>query len=408
MFAVTSRKVLFCAALAALAAVSWAPGSSTDAAQPAAPSGDYRRAILVSWDGVRRDVLLDLLEVSDPSVPCWNNGDIFPVLTGRIDAFGSPIYTCLPALGGAVPADAEPGSLAYAPFQIIASHTTNDGNTMTKPQHASMLTGMNTETHGLVGNRTKGRLAPGITIYDILMNTYDPPDVEGDRNGLVFRTHQSSDRKYVGRALYHWAKKSRALQKATGHGNGKGLRPGPLRHAERAFERWKKDQHELGRSSTDFFMFLHFKTPDWAGHRNGEESAGYRRVLVYTDRKLYTLMEMLRHYGWQDTAILLTTDHGFRRAHHSRDAGRDVFNTWIGAYNVTLDTGGIPLRTEDDYCESFSDPDDCRLNGPKEPMPPEDAVPNVFVTSIMPTLLDMYGIDWRETTGVEGVSLYEP
>ena len=60
-----------------------------------------------------------------------------------------------------------------------------------------------------------------------------PVPVDGRRNGLIFRTHMSSDRKYVGRALYKWAKKSRALQRATGHGNGKGTRPGGAlgRHA---------------------------------------------------------------------------------------------------------------------------------------------------------------------------------
>ena len=98
-----------------------------------APSGDYQRVVLVSWDGVRRDVLFDLLE-ADPSQPCY--AQVFPLATGRVDSQGFPIYTCLPALAGAVPSDAPAGSPAYAPFQMLASHTTNDGTTMTKPQHA--------------------------------------------------------------------------------------------------------------------------------------------------------------------------------------------------------------------------------------------------------------------------------
>jgi hypothetical protein len=398
-------------ALSVLPALLWLVLSSAPTArtaQAAAPAGDYQRAVLVSWDGVKRDVLLELLEVSDPGTPCWSNGEVFPVATGRLDSGGAPIFTCLPALAGAVPADAPVGSPAYAPFQILASHTTNDGNTMTKPQHASMLTGLNTETHGLVGNRTKGQLAQGTTIFELLMDTFDPLSVDGHRDGTIFRTHMSSDRKYVGRALNRWATRTDALQRATGHGNGKGDRPGPLRHAEKSFVRWKQDEQDLGLTETNFFMFLHFKTPDWSGHRNGDDSRAYRRVLAETDRKLYTLMEMLRNYGWEDTAIIIATDHGFHNADHVRNGGRDVFNTWLGAYNVELSADHVPMRTAADYCASHNDPQDCLTNGPDEPMTAADIVPNVFVTFITPTLLDMFGVEWRTTTGIEGDSLYVP
>lgn len=399
------------ALLLGLPALLWAAVSSSSAsssAQIVPPSGDYQRAVLVSWDGVRRDVLVELLVRSDPAVPCWTNGEVFPVATGRLDSSGAPLYTCLPALGGAIPADAPVGSPAYAPYQLLASHTTNDGTTMTKPQHASMLTGLNAETHGLVGNRTKGQLAPGVVIFERMMDLFDPVPEEGRRNGTIFRTHMSSDRKYVGRALYKWAKKNRALQRATGHGNGKGMKPGPLRHAEKTFVRWQTEQLEQGLDETDFFMFLHFKTPDWAAHRNGDSSKAYRRVITETDRKLYILMEMLRNYGWGDAAILLTTDHGFHKVHHTRGAGRGVFNTWLAAYNVTLNVDGIPARTPADYCASFDDAADCLANGPEEPMPAEDALPNVYVTAVTPTLLDMFGVPWRGTTGIEGTSLYIP
>ena len=386
----------------ALLAVTGLLALTGDADAQTSPWGDYNRAVLVSWDGVRRDVLLELLEKSDPLQPCWEGGEIFPVATGRTNSNGDPVYTCLPALGGAVPYDAPAGSPVYAPYQMLASHTTNDGTTMTKPQHASMLTGLNAETHGLVGNDTKGPTAPGITIYEMLMDAYDPVNELGERDGTIFRTHQSSDRKYVGRAIDNWARRSDALQVATGHCNGDGLNPGPLKHAARSFERWKLDEQEMGLFETYFFMFLHFKTPDWAGHRSGTDSRAYKRSITEADRKLYTLMEMLRSYGWGDAAILVTTDHGFNRVHHTRDAGRTVFNTWLAAFNVTLSTDGIPMRTSEDYCASFNTPELCLM----EPMPPEDVVPNVYVTSVTPTLLDMFGVDWRSTASLDGVSLY--
>lgn len=399
-----------CFAVAATVSVAcvFALGGSRGAAPARAggPSGEFRRAILVSWDGVRRDVLLDLLHASDPAVPCWDKATVFPVPTGRVDVQGATIYTCLPALGGARPADAGDASPAYAPFQMLASHTTNDGNTMTKPQHASMLTGLDTETHGLTTNLTKGSLPPGVTVYEILMDAFDPLSELGRRDGTVFRTLQASSKKYVGRAIYKWAKPSGALQVATSSGNDSGDRPGALRKAERSFARWKQDELELLSGETRFLAFLHFKSPDWAGHRAGPGSSAYRRSIVQTDRKLYALLEMLRAYGWEDTAVLVTTDHGFHRDHHGRDGGRNVFNTWLAAYNVDLVADHVPVRTLEDYCASHSDPVECLADGPEEPMPAEDAVANVLVTSVTPTLLDMFGVEWRTTTQIEGTSLY--
>lgn len=397
--------------LAAPLALLWLVVSSA-AVVPAARSGltvgDYQRAILVSWDGVSRDVLLELLEVSDPATPCWSNGDVFPLATGRLNAQGAPVFTCLAALGGAKPSDAPAESPAYGPFQILASHTTDDGATMTKPQHASMLSGYNTESHGITKNVSKVRMPEGITIYEKLMDAFDPLPPGGRRNGFLFRTHHSGDRKYVGKALHYWAKRSRALQVKTSAGNSEGERPGALRYAARSFERWRLDAEARGLADPAFFMFLHFKSTDWAAHRNGEGSRQYRRAVVQTDRKLYTLMKMLRQYGWEDTAILVTTDHGFHRGFHVRNGGRTVFNTWMGAYNVHLSVDHIPMRTPADYCASHADPQACLADGPKVPMPAEDVVPNVYVTSVVPTLLDMFGVEWRTTSQIEGQSLYRP
>jgi hypothetical protein len=291
---------------------------------------------------------------------------------------------------------------------MIASHTTNDGNTMTKPQHASMLTGLNTAPQGIPTNETKGPLQPGVTIYEILMNALDPLSSLGERNGYVLRTLQASSRKYVGRQITRWASGSDALQIDTSNGNDAGDRPGPLTRAERAFETWKQDELERGLAETNFFVMLHFKSSDWAGHKAGAGSSQYRRAIVETDRKLYALLEMLRSYGWEDAAVLVATDHGFHRDQHTRDGGRDSFNTWLAAYNVALNTDQVPLRTPEDYCASHSDPEACLSLGPEEPMPPDDVVPNVLVTAVTPTLLDMFGVEWRTTTSIEGVSLYHP
>jgi hypothetical protein len=161
----------------ALPALAWSVVAGTPGtpfAQSVGPAGDYHRAVLVSWDGVRRDVLFDLLSVSDPTLPCWENAEVFPVATGRTDAQGKKLYTCLPALAGARPADAGALSPAHAPFQMLASHTTNDGNTMTKPRHASLLTGLNAETHGLPADGPAEPMPAEDVVPNILATSLTP------------------------------------------------------------------------------------------------------------------------------------------------------------------------------------------------------------------------------------------
>lgn len=373
-----------------------------------APVASYERAVLVSWDGVRRDTLLELLEVESASQPCWSGGTVFPVDTGRVDGSGNAIYTCLPTLAGVKPAGVPADSPAYGPFQVIASHVTNDGVPVTKPQHASLLSGYDCTQHGMLTNVSTARMPEGATIYERLMNAFDPIGSDGRRDGFVFRTLHAASKKFAGSSITFWAKRSKALQFTSGNGSEAEGKPGPLVYAIKGFARWRAEALERGLPDPGFFVFLHFKQPDVSGHIAGDGSRYYREAIVTADKWLYQLRELLRSYGWDDAAILVTTDHGFHGNHHTRNGGRDVFNTWIAAHNVTLTTDHIPVRTAEDYCASHDDPQECLLEGPDEPMPPEDVVPNVFITDVMPTLLDMYGVEWRTTTALGGESLYVP
>jgi hypothetical protein len=370
----------------------------------------YKRVILVSWDGVRRDMLYDLLD-ADPAEPCWRDGDVFPVATGRLNASGQPGYTCLPTLAGLKPAGMPAESPAYASYQVLSMHTTNDGDTYTKPQHASMLTGYDVTTHGLEGNKSTGYVPQGSSIYERLMDYFDPVDPATlRRDGFVFRTQHSADKKFIGNSIVYWAKKSRALQVYTSHGSETPDRTGALKYVAISFAKWQADAVARGLDNDEmrFFMFLHFKNPDTTGHVAGDGSRQYREATMLADKRLYLLMEMLRAYGWEDTAILVATDHGFNGVYHSRTGGRTSINTWLAAYNVTLTTDGIPLRDAASYCAAQSDPADCLANGPHVPMPPEDAVPNVYVMSVLPTILDMYGVEWRDDPLISSPSLYQP
>jgi hypothetical protein len=269
-----------------------------------------------------------------------------------------------------------------------------------------MLTGYNATDTGIMDNVSVARVPVGATVYERLMNAYDPVGPDGKRNGKILRTSHSASKKYVGSSIVYWAKKSRALQFFSGHGSEEEDALGPLTYVAKAFSMWRHDVDTLGLDEPRFFVFMQFKLPDITGHLNGEQSRQYREAIVDTDRRLYLLMEMLRGQGWDDAAIIVTTDHGFHDIHHLRNGGRDSFNTWMAAWNVHLTTDGVPLRTPEDYCAEYVDPADCLANGPAEPMPARDIVPNVYVTFVVPTILDMFGVDWNGDPKLKGQSLY--
>lgn len=79
-------------------------------------------------------------------------------------------------------------------------------------------------------------------------------------------------------------------------------------------------------------LFLHFDSPDYAGHKYGFSrfSPPYRRAIERADAQVGKILEALRArpgYFGEDWLILVTTDHGGSWRHHGEDipAHRKVF-----------------------------------------------------------------------------------
>ncbi len=65
-------------------------------------------------------------------------------------------------------------------------------------------------------------------------------------------------------------------------------------------------------ASSDFFLWVHYKQPDGAGHEYGENSPQYSTSLVRLDQEFSRLLQGLRDQGIEHkTLLVLTTDHGF-------------------------------------------------------------------------------------------------
>jgi len=88
-----------------------------------------------------------------------------------------------------------------------------------------------------------------------------------------------------------------------------------------------------------FYIRAHFVEPDHAGHANSEAVSGritpeYREALVACDRALKTIVDALEDAGiYDDTVILVTTDHGFFQGSHSGSpypfGEDDVTTVWL-------------------------------------------------------------------------------
>ncbi len=91
-------------------------------------------------------------------------------------------------------------------------------------------------------------------------------------------------------------------------------------------------------SDQSFFLFVHYREPDYAGHGYGENSQQYFDALIECDAQLGRILSLLESEDIRDsTAILVSTDHGFTEdgtthsgpAWGAADSDPDLYTVWI-------------------------------------------------------------------------------
>ena len=273
----------------------WAIAFSLFMALGAAPAEAGDRVVLVSWDGIRRDVLYELMHyqpVDATPVACPNarHPAEMPVPCGNY-------LTCLPNL---------------CRYQLIDSYCV-EGKPLTRPQHAQMLTGYGPLETGEITNAGKRAVPPGMTIYE---------RIDTHRDDVT--TVHIAGRKFVGRGIIKYAKKGGALDIDTRRG-GRDQYTG--RNTTRRFE--QQMEKFIG---GPFFAFIHYKGPDVIAHRSSHKSVQYREAIVQADKQLGALQALIEGAGVLDeTEILITTDHGFDGIFHVNGDLGPVTSTWIGS-----------------------------------------------------------------------------
>lgn len=268
-------------------------------AQPAR-AGD--RMLAVSWDGVARRVLHELLEWQPATeTPRDCPSQRFPAVPPQLCG---ERWTCLPTL---------------CRFQIIDSWDSS-GKPLTKPQHAQMLSGYGPDTTGVFRNSGAASMPEGYTVYERLKQSVGPQ----------LKTVHVAGRKYVSMGVVSKATRNGALDVNARRG-GPDNRTG-VNTTQRVVP--LIEEHASG----PLFMFVHYKEADVTGHLWGADSDAYREAVVVIDHELGEVLAALESVGaLSSTAVLVATDHGFTgRFHVSRETTNTA--TWIAALNLDLRT----------------------------------------------------------------------
>lgn len=272
----------------------------------AAASGTIRNAILISWDGVQRDHLRELLDAGK-----------------------------LPNLKALI----EEGTIV----EIDVTHKTD-----TKAGHAQMLTGYGPEVTGVYSNSVYQPIPKGYTVFERLEEEFGPDNIatimitgkaqnlgsRGPAPGEVLSSNTLrqrlasngvSRREVLERLkeVFGEDKVGRAIISIIAEASSDVTRKWPSRLLKSAGEptvnRRVAAQSQPGepfynaKPMIDIFHGDKARpAPDAAGHRYGENSQQYSDAIIAVDKWLGRIVDKLKELGvYEETRIYVTSDHGF-------------------------------------------------------------------------------------------------
>lgn len=160
--------------------------------------------------------------------------------------------------------------------------------TVTKPQHATMLTGLLADKHGVFSNGCYQRIPNGLTVYERIEFS----------DGKIKTAHISSKPKNFGKPTFG------NIIEDVDHFVARDMSPKVAADiAIQLIHAWRK---------RDFFIVCHFKKPDTTGHKHGVDSEGYEEAILQCDRQLGRILALLAYDDLiDDTQIYILSDHGF-------------------------------------------------------------------------------------------------
>lgn len=172
---------------------------------------------------------------------------------------------------------------------------------ITLPSHTSMLTGRASEVHKVTWNAYEQER--GIIPYETCL---DVAQQHGLRAGMIVGKEKFKHLYHKDQIEYFsW--------------------PGDL--AASVAQEFDRYVNEKGMFD---LVFLHFSDPDYAGHKNGWMSEPYLEAAHASDIALGHVLKTLQdHHLLENTAIIVTADHGGLGMTHGRDIPEDRRIPWL-------------------------------------------------------------------------------
>ena len=163
-----------------------------------------------------------------------------------------------------------------------------DMRSTTKPQNATMLTGVLADVHGVYSNSCYQLIPDGLTVYE---------QIE-DADNSIQTAHISSKPENFGEPTFG------NIASDVDYFVADSMAPNAAAtHAIDLINAWH-DQ--------DFFIVCHFKKPDSTGHTFGIGSKEYKKAIRACDRQLGKLLDALDARGIRgQTKVYVLSDHGF-------------------------------------------------------------------------------------------------
>jgi len=228
--------------------VASAYGAPQASGQLISTSSSVDSAILISWDGVQRAHLLDLL------------------VQGRL-----PVLANMIAAG------------SYIPLRVT------DHSTDTKAGHSEMLTGLGPDATGVYSNARYRAIPSGLTLFERLKESLG---AEGIATAAV--TGKTTNLREI---LANAGSAIDISSIESADADAVGARALTVLDAYKA---------------VPFFAFFHFRDPDHAGHGSGENSRPYEEAIIACDEWLGRILASLETLGMSGrTVVYVATDHGF-------------------------------------------------------------------------------------------------
>ena len=160
--------------------------------------------------------------------------------------------------------------------------------TVTKPQHATMLTGCLADVHEVYDNANYKLIPDGITAYELI-----------EANNSDYKTaHISGKTDHFGEPTF-----GNIIPDVDFFQADKVNPPVNTDIAIDLINQWKDNS---------FFIVCHFRNPDNVGHKFGVTSLEYRRSIRNNDKQLGRLLEAMEaNSADAETIVYVLSDHGF-------------------------------------------------------------------------------------------------